>query len=144
MAEAQAILDDRQWQIFFKKLDKNIHNPEKILATAYATRGFRDIQDHFRNEEGPKGAWQELSPARLRQRGPGARILQDTGNLRQSITPTNYKKESDGIRVFAAAPYSGIHDRGSEGKNIPKRSFMWLSKQALSDMAKIVLGLLTK
>lgn len=140
--ESVAVLDDAALKAYLKKTEDKLKSPHQLLATAYATRGFRDIMDHFNKEEGPTGPWQELSPARLRQRGPNAKILQDTGNLRQNITPTNYRKERDAIRVFDAAPYSGQHNSGLPSRNLPKRTFMWLSREALKDMAKIVVGLL--
>lgn len=138
MAGTVAILEDSAWKTFFSRTEKKLKNPNAILATAYATVGYKDIISHFQDEAGPSGKW---TPSKRVQRS-GGKTLQDTGNLRQSITPTNYRNETQAIRVFAAAPYGGIHDRG--GRNMPQRSFMWLSKKALSDMAKIVLHFITQ
>lgn len=154
MAEnSVAILQAGSWDRFFKKVDSTLKNPVQVLSAAYGTRGYRDIIDHFEKEEGPNGKWASRSDATQRsyasrQRSdakysPFNKILQLSGDTRKSITPTSYKKEGrDAIKVFAGTNYSGQHDRGEGG--LPQRSFMWLSKSALQDMAKIILGLLTK
>ena len=61
------------------------------------------------------------------------------GNLRQNFSPTNIEnKDKKSIVFFNPTPYGGIHDRGNPQKHIPQREFMWLSDNAMTVMAQII------
>lgn len=77
----------------------------------------------------------------------GNKTLQLTGMLRKSILPASLKNQTkvldkDKVLVFSSIEYSGQHDEGDATRNLPRRSFMWLSDQAVEDMGEIVLGLI--
>ena len=147
MALGRAFINDREWRIFIKETSSNLSKSNNILKAAYATIGFRDILRHFKSEKGESGKqWEPLKASTLAARTKGRKrrspkILQDTGNLRQSFLPTNVKRVGrDAVLVFNNATYSGIHDRGSSKNNIPKRDFMYLTEQAQDAMAKMILN----
>lgn len=136
------ILDDREWRGFFNKLRFNLKNPLAKLKAGYATFGYKDIIDHFDKEEGEGGKkWKKRKAStqrayKLRNKynkkyNPTNKLLQMTGALRQSILSgkkTNVKNVGrSGILVFSRVKYGGVHNYGSNKKNIPKREFMWLS-----------------
>ena len=59
MVDSQIILDDRQWRNFLRVVKNNLVNPFELLKTGAMTYGFRDIIEHFRKEESPKGKWKK-------------------------------------------------------------------------------------
>lgn len=89
---------------------------------------FKDVMDHFKKEEGPDGSWQKLSPLTiLRRRGRNAKILQDTGRLRQSIAGIH---GGTGAEVGTNIIYGNTHQHGDPKRNIPARTFCFLSEDA--------------
>lgn len=81
---------------------------------------FADVQRHFQAEEGPSGEW----PALKYRKG---KALQDTGRLRASITGVH---GSSGAEVGTNIVYSETHQFGVPAKNIPARTFIWMSGDA--------------
>jgi hypothetical protein len=75
----------------------------------------------------------------------GNKILQDTGRLRQTFVPTNYRAVSGGIVFFNPAktksgfPYAAAHDEGF-AKGGKKREFMWLSEIAMEEISDSALN----
>ncbi len=137
--------DSKEWQSMIRTIEKKVKDPRPMLKAAFNTRGFKDIISHFTNETGPDGGWVPHAPATAKRRGPNAKLLQDTGNLRRNFTPSNIKnKDRNSILFFNPTPYGGIHDRGSKERNVPQREFMWLSDEAQEDMLKIILDLVVK
>lgn len=131
--------DDKEWQEMIREIEKNVKDPKPVLRAAFGTRGFRDIIQHFENEESPEGNW---IPSKRAMREHG-KTLQDTGRLRGGFSPGNIKdKGRDAIVFFNPVPYSAQHDEGTE--TIPQREFMWLSDEAQEDMLKIILDLVVK
>lgn len=129
-----------KWEQFLNKATIKPADANGILKVVFATFGFKDIMSHFRDEMGPQGKWQRLKKQRRRQgkKKMADKPLQDTGRLRGSILPTSTKSTGPGeITVFAAANYSGYHDKGTG--RIPKREFMWLSGEALRKMIQFVM-----
>ena len=67
-------------------------------------------------------------------RKPG-KILQASGQLKMKFTPNKFRAEPGGIVFFNNAktktgfPYAKAHDEG--GDKLPRRSFMWLSKEGM-------------
>lgn len=136
--------DDKEWQKFLKGLEKRNKKAKKKLAPFLSPFVFKDVIEHFEKEEGPKGEWKEWSQSYDKQmtaKGKGLnKKLQDTGKLRQSFKPSDYKTTSIGIEWFNDAktkdgfPYAAAHDIG--GPKLPRRQFMWLSKKAMDKIAK--------
>lgn len=146
MADFKAVLDDSAVRRYFKSVKLNLDLPNKFLKAAYATIGFGDIIKHFNQERDSDGnKWQPLAESTLRSRARGrgrrgARILQDTGNLRQSFSATNTQNAGRGeIRIFNNAPYSGSHDNGIPERNLPQREFMYFTDRAVDDMGRFIL-----
>lgn len=161
--EFEVSFDDKEWRSFLSGLVSRANKADELLKRAFMTHGFQDIQDHFRQEEGPDGKWQRRAPStqqmyaniregrwkppagtRAGSYDPGNKVLQLTGRLRQSVVAgkNNIKPYGrNAIKVFSNVEYSGKHDEG-EG-HIPKREFMWLSSSAQDKMTVNILdGLL--
>lgn len=145
-----ATLDVRQWLNTTNKLKAVFRDKTALLKAAFSIAGFRDIQDHFKQESGPDGNWkarkESTQLAYFRKSkydaryNPSNKLLQLTGNLRQSVMSSRADIKPMGpnaIQVFAGANYSNVHDSG--GNKMPQRKFMWLSKTALDQMNEIIL-----
>lgn len=158
MVNFKATLDSRVFKKFLVSIRKKLGNSNKMLRIAYATAGFRDIIEHFRKEQGPAGKWRRRSqftqelylainkgaaepPEGIPRRAfnPRNKILQLTGNMRQSIEDKKVQNSGrNAITIISNVSYSGKHDEGLEG--LPRRKFMWLSSRAMNSMGKIVLA----
>ena len=147
MSDIKATLDIKDWNSTLENIKKNVRNPFELLQTAYGTLGYKNIIEHFNNESGPEGPWKKRSFETNRvyqmlgkknaRYSANNKILQLTGLLRQSITPTSTKRfDSNAILIFSNVRYSGKHDRGEEG--MPKRSFMWFSEKVKTMMAELI------
>lgn len=144
---------------------KQIRNKRRQLMARLAVLGFKDVQDHFRKEEGPPfkifgtisvSPWQGLSDATLAKRRKGkrkgkAKILQDTGFLKNSLVPNIGRKvvkansiilSAGGVRKSLVETYAGIHDKGLFG--MPQRKFMWISKEGQGKMVMQIVKFLKK
>lgn len=88
------------------------------------------IKERFDKEQSPEGQkWKPLAPATLKQRSAKhktghARILQDTGELRRSIT---YEAEPNSVRVGTSLKYARTHQFGRG--NIPARLFLGVNDE---------------
>lgn len=159
MANTHAEIDDREIRAFLKRIGNRINT--KALSRISTNFVFRDVMDHFKNEQGPDGAWKKWSDSYIAQlngevfffrrngrlmvgspgkksRHAGGKKLQDTGRLRQSFTTANYRVNQNQIIWFNQAktkngfPYAYAHDTG--GPKLPQRRFMWLSKSAFNEL----------
>lgn len=159
--EIIADIDLTEWRAFLRKISSSGKGVTKILRAVFGTFGFKDINDHFRNEEGPEGQWSKrkastqqmysdiASGRRKPPKGmamgtfsPSNKLLQLTGNLRQSILPTNVKNvTSDSIMVFSNSPYGASHQDGDRSRGLVARPFMWLADSTLNKMAQTSLDL---
>lgn len=127
---------------------KTVKDGGRAFGMALSAVVFADVIDHFEKEEGPEGAWQPWSTfyrEHMEKIGKGGnRLLMDTGRLRQSFTPTNYRKTAEGIMWFNPArtksgfPYAFAHNEG--GEQLPARTFMWLSDAASERIASVTLN----
>lgn len=116
---------------FFKTLTKNVGQISKADARfvdLLSTAVMRDIDKHFKKEEGPNGAWPKWSisyasvvagdmtfrvvnnrivpfeePDEERSRDSFGKMLQDTGFLRQNVNPNNWRRVSGGIEWYNPA-----------------------------------------
>jgi phage gpG-like protein len=129
---------------------KKIKGGDRKYADAISSVVFKDIMDHFKSEQGEDGPWTQWSSFyadHMAKVGTGGnRILQDTGHLRQNITPGNYRAQAEGILWFNPAktksgfPYAAAHNEG--GEKLPKRNFMWLSDTGLENISQMTLNFL--
>ena len=148
MSEVTLHLDTEQWDRFLDSISGKLGLATDRLLTLGKIHGFQDVVDHFKNEEGPTGKWSKRAkstqdryarinaglqnpPAGTARAAfnPSNKLLQLTGTLRQSISPQQgkAKKRSKGmVELFTEVSYASAHEYGT--KNIPQRSFMWLSK----------------
>ncbi len=154
MAEvSSAVFDDKAVRQFLKSLSgnaKNIKAKKSEYANLLSAIVFRDIQEHFENQAGPNGKWAKWSDIyaeHMRKIGKsGNRILQDSGHLRQSFIPTNYRSVADGILWFNKAttkggfPYAAHHDETAQ----TTRKFMYLSNKGIEDISIQTLQYLMK
>ena len=114
---------------FVLSLTKYLKNPEVTFKKCSLIM-LKDINKHFKNEEGPDGKWPDLKPLtilRRRKEGKGYKILQDTGDMKNSITPIVQKM---GVEVGTNKPRARPHQFGWPEKSIPRRTFIWLSDEA--------------
>jgi len=135
----EVTFDAKEWEDMIRTIDKNVTDPKPMLRAAFGTRGFKDVIDHFQNEEGRTGSWKPSQRA-IRE---GGKTLQDTGNLRQNFNVSNIRdKGKDAIVFFNPTPYAAQHDLGTD--KLPQREFMFLTDDAQEDMLKIILDLVVK
>lgn len=107
-----------------------------VLLKKLAILGFIDVQDHFRNTMGPSGKWKPLAPSTIARRKGGSSVpLQDTGALRNSLTPESGQTSEGRNRIilFTRTEYAGKHEFG---KGVPQRRFMWVSQFMKDRMRK--------
>lgn len=160
--EFTATLDATEWETFLKVVDGKLKNPNPMLTAAYSTVGHADILRHFRAQVGPSGPWQErhlttqLRDAKVYsgkwQPWPGTRrswyqpdrpLLTFSGKMRQALLTGQKSVRNLGhgvVEAFNRMAYSGKHDRG---EGVPRREFMWFSKDAMDRMAQALLHFVT-
>ena len=81
------------------------------------------IDKNFRYEGRPD-KWAPLKPATIsarRKKGGGAKILQNTGRLKQDINP---KYTPFSVSIGTNVEYGKFHQFGAPRENIPKRRFL--------------------
>lgn len=147
------IIGLKSFQKKIKDKANKIKNQRKKLFSRLAVLGFIDIQDHFKQEEGPTGKWRNLQPATIENRRQGKnanfgfKILQDTGSLRNSLMPNIGSKIVRSNSVFTSIggsqkgvvnSYASAHNFGDKKRNIPQRGFMWISEKAKEAMIEQV------
>lgn len=126
----------------FDRLNKRLTNMKPILDKVSAEM-FTDVQDHFSKEVGPKNSkWPELSDktlARRRKEGKGAKILQDTGRLKNSFSHSANKTSAVLINdaTNKGDLYGAKHNFGLG--RMPKREFMYLSDKAERNIISMML-----
>ncbi len=113
----------------FNAITQRLMNPQTGMEIV-AGKGFKDVVDHFSEEESPDGKWQSLK--KPRKRG-GSKILQDTGRLRSSV---RFRTLRDEAHIFTQVVYAGVHNFGYSKRNIPQRQFLWLSKEAIKSITE--------
>jgi phage gpG-like protein len=144
-------LDDARIQSFLKGLTKKkgeIAARKKAYVSGVSAFVFQDVMAHFEDEKGPDGKWAKWSKSykeHMRKQGKaGNKILQDTGRLRQSFKPTNFRTNQKGIEWFNNAltkkgyPYAWAHNEGAD--KMPERKFMWLSDKAVDKISQFTLS----
>lgn len=93
----------------------------------------------FEDKEAPDGSsWKTWDPKyaeRKRKSGSGGSILQDSGQLRGSITGA---VESTGLVVGSREVYARVHQEGWPDKNIPARPYLGISQENQDDLVTIM------
>lgn len=148
MADAEFQFDSKAWETFLNKLSKKVKDPigDKTFTGIVSSVFYQDYQEHFEKEQGPDGKWAAWSKSYQEHLSKIGRsnnnILRFTGRMFQTLTPSSWK-ESNGSMLFynpaktsSGFPYAKAHDEG--GPRLPKRSFMWLSNKAMSNIASQV------
>lgn len=137
-----AEFEDAEVREFLSELNEKtakIKGAKKEYAGLLSIIVFQDVNQHFEQERGSGGPWVKWSESyreSMQKRGrAGNKILQDSGRLKNSFLPKNYRQTSNGILWFNPAktktgfPYAAAHEEG--GSTLPQRDFMWLSDQAM-------------
>jgi hypothetical protein len=159
MANVQlfAEFDDHEIKDYLRKLQDRL---EAVKGGAKEFLGildavvFRDVIEHFDNQAGPDGPWAaRKEPYRSFIEGEGyTNILQVTGRLRNAGRRRNAdlnvgaslgvrgkpptrpgKVMNEFIQWINPVPYARAHDEGTD--TLPKREFMWLSKEAVENIS---------
>mgnify|MGYP003609601974 CR=1 FL=1 len=146
--DARITFDSDKARRFFRQVHTNvkeISQAHRSYVDAISVLVFQDVMDHFKREQGSDGKWKnwsKLYAERMAALGKGGnKKLQDSGRLRQSFMPKNYRAKSTGIQWYnpaktkAGFPYAAAHDLG--GDVLPKRDFMWLSNKALQRISQL-------
>ncbi len=164
MAKLEFSFDDTNFKNTLAKLAKKYSDFKKPLSKA-GLYLMRETDKRFQNEIDPDSVkWKALRPSTLanrRKRGKSAKILQDSGLLKMSITKKNYQgniwRLNDVlIEIGTNLSYAGIHQFGGnsifkkrkkqkktfgliEGKSyrIPKRSFLGINQHDSEMIVKI-------
>lgn len=152
MARIEVEFDDKKIQAFLKKMSQRadwMKSKNSAYVDAVKATVITDIDQHFKNEEGPSGKWPEWSinyigviqgrfhfRSRIGSKrvfmidGPdpdgrphkgklGGKILQDTGRLRASRT--YYRKKTEGIEFYRnAKTRSGFPYAAAHDKGGPR------------------------
>lgn len=116
---------------------KNPNYAMKLIANAM----YRDVIGHFRDEKGESGTWKNLKPAtwKWKEKHGYRQMLQNTGNLRRRNVP---ESGDDYAAVVNDIEYAKHQNYGDPAGNLPAREFLWLSKQALQGILKLMQGYL--
>lgn len=95
----------------------------------------RWIQLNFRQEGAPAGGWEPLSKTTLsmrRNKGKGAKILQDTGALKSKWKPYYNITMA---RIRSGVDYGEKHDKGLDG--LPQRRILPTEKEIMPELLPI-------
>lgn len=130
---------------YLQSIKKEIQNPLKFHKQSSVIM-LTDIHNHFSKEQSPTGKWKALSPITIfRRRGGGqsksAKILQDTGRLRNSIVNAFSSK---GAEVGTNVEYGKYHDSDKPRTKLPQRKFLWISQMRIEQILNNVINFLKK
>ncbi len=141
-------------------LKKKINNLQDLTqffknVGAYVVR--QTINERFGKEQSPDGSkWQVLSQARIKQRRKrhktgNMKILQDTGNLRQTIEK-QISIARDHVIIGSNLKYAAIHQFGGTihfkkkkgSVTIPARPYLGLNEKDKQHIAKMLQGYINR
>lgn len=144
---AEIEFENKEVKDFLNNLNKRIKHIKggnKQYAGLISSIIYKDIINHFEDESGRDGKWEKWSLSyaiKMKEKGKsGNKILQDSGRLRNTFKPTNFRTTSEGLLWFNNAktksgfPYAYAHNEGED--KLPKREFMWLSDNALNKISE--------
>jgi len=152
MSDVRVVLDDSRWRDFLANLNKKIKDPFPLLKAAAVTYGFKDIIEHFRDEQGEHRKWPARKPSTQRayaskhkkdaRYNPSNKLLQLTGHLRNSLLPSRggiKRQDRMSVLLFSTSKVGIYHDEGTP--KMAKRDFMWLSSKAQQKMVDLIIKL---
>lgn len=90
------------------------HFIENELKTVLGVTAVNFFRSNFMVEGFQDGAikkWKPLNPEYAKEKGPGKKILTDTGDLKRSI---RWEATADGVLIIADEPYAEIHNEGGK------------------------------
>ncbi len=148
MAESEITFDDKITHKLREIQNKisQIKNGNDTFLKILSMIVVKDVDQHFKDESGPSGKWKTWSPSYRDQLLKAGRklsgnknkirkLLQASGNMRNALTPKNYRRTFQGAEWFNTMKYSRTHDLGDDSRNIPQRQFMWLSEEGLKNLS---------
>ncbi len=111
------------------------------VALRYVASEMRnDVLNHFDTQEGEDGRqWPDLKPKTWEQKRKDGhyRMLVNSGNLRRRNVPWN---DNDKAKVVNDMEYAEAQNFGN--KNMPARTFMWLSDNRLRKIVRYMINYL--
>jgi len=136
-----------------KKFDtmlRRIENPKSEMEII-AGKAYKNVVQHFQNEEGKSGKWKGLAESSAKKRRPGmsqkkaaikgiksaVKLLQDTGRLRNSL---RWRTLTNEIHVYTQIIYAAVHNFGYNKRNITQREFLWLDQQTIKSIYKSIVN----
>ena len=142
MASAQVIITDTKE---LKELQKRIQslklnsNDRRKLLHSIGVEIESQIEERFENQTDSSGSrWADIS-AKTREyyskKGIGGSLLSRTRQLRDTIES---QVESDSLIVGATKIYAATHNYGDSRRNIPKREFIGLSAENISEIKSVI------
>lgn len=126
-----------------KRTRQDIGDMKKPYARA-ATYLDRWVQQNFKTEGGKVGKWAPLKVGGRwsRRRGrrffdSAAKVLQDTGRLRQSFLPFVTRRNAG---IGSDLPYAKKHEegKGERGRKLPARRMLPKQKEVRKDLREIL------
>jgi phage gpG-like protein len=152
---SEVVFHSEELQEFLSGLSKRVKDVEskkKEFLGVLGSEIFRDIMNHFSDQRGEKRPWKiwsDVYAEHMRRIGKGSnKILQDSGHLRGSVKPMQFRVMEDAVVWFNNAqtksgfPYAAAHDKG--GEKLPQRDFMWLSNSAMDRIETLTLDYVLK
>lgn len=136
-----------QWKSEIPRLVDFINGNSELKSVMSAIgiimRG--NVKQHFKDESGPNGKWDDISEDTKQAKKSGgskykSNILRDTGTLFQSIVYESTERTAS-VGVSPAGKYGRYHQLG-EGQK--KREFMWISEKAFGDMQNLFIDAISK
>ena len=130
----------KQLQQKLKVTANKLSNMRQFWSSVGSYVQRQTIRERFNKEQSPDGQkWKSLAPSTIQHRKKrhkkgNMKILQDTGELRRSIT---YEAENNCVKVGSKLKYARTHQFG-RGK-IPARPFLGVNdaeKQHITSMFK--------
>ena len=125
------------------------------LMKIWSTFVYADVMEHFQRKMGPGGFWEEWSTLyeerqnKLGRSSPDNILQGKKRRMQQSFTPSKYRQTSEGMLWYNPAktqdgfPYAYAHDNDESARTtLPRRSFMWLSREAFENIAVATLDYL--
>lgn len=130
MAKIELIFDAKELLDWSKSLSENIKRL-KSFTQRVSNIMFADIQMHFITDQSDSKG---MPWASVKKPPPSGSILARTGTLRQSF----WTRASDtAAEVGTNIEYARVHNFGFPQRNIPKREFMWISENAMSQIMTV-------
>lgn len=119
------IRGSKELESYLKDLKNHKFDKFKLVGAI----GVADIQKHFRNSQGPSGKWQAL---KYRSGKP----LQKTGALQQSISEAIHGDNT--VELGTNLIYARMQNYGLPKRNVPARTYMWLSDDVDKKISKVL------